>query len=184
MHQVRARSGRDARFACAGGSPGIPALEPVWRRVVQDSARSSGKNSGRGGLVGVAVGVTVGVRVGLGVAVGGLVGDGSGVWVGVGSAQGPATVTVIGCMAAMWVPRGKHKGLVLGLMSALAGLGALLVVAGIAAVVSSQPYHVWYPLVLCGAILGLVCGINLPIIAMRYRQAEMRRMDAESLRRS
>ncbi len=91
---------------------------------------------------------------------------------------------VIGCMAAMWVPKGMHRGLVLGLMGSLAAGGVAMLLIGIAAVVASQPYHVWYPLVLCGAILGLVCGINLPIVAMRYRQAEARRMDAEALRRS
>ena len=90
----------------------------------------------------------------------------------------------IGCMAAIWVPKGKHKGVVLGLMGSLAAAGLLLVLIGVAALASSQPYHVWYPMLLCGAILGLVCGINLPIVAMRYRQAEMRRMDAEALRRS
>ena len=90
----------------------------------------------------------------------------------------------IGCMAAMWVPKGRHKGVVLGLMGSLVALGAALALVGIAALVSSQPYHVWYPMLLCGAILTLVCGINFPIIAIRYRQAEMRRLDAESLRRS
>ena len=87
-------------------------------------------------------------------------------------------------MAAMWVPRGRNKGLVIGLLGSLAAGGLLLLVVGIVALAASQPYHVWYPLVLCGAILGLVCGINLPIVAMKYRQAEARRLDAEVLRRS
>ena len=90
----------------------------------------------------------------------------------------------IGCMAAMWVPKGQHKSIVLGLLGALAAGGAALFVTGIVAVAVSQPYHVWYPMLLCGAILGLVCGINLPIVALRYRHAEMRRMDAGALRRS
>ena len=60
----------------------------------------------------------------------------------------------------------------------------LALLIGIIAVFSRQPYHVWYPMVLSGAILGTVCGINLPIVAMRYKQAEARRIDAEALRRS
>ena len=35
-----------------------------------------------------------------------------------------------------------------------------------------------------GFIIEFVFGINLPIMAMRYRQAEARRLDAEALRRS
>jgi hypothetical protein len=47
-----------------------------------------------------------------------------------------------------------------------------------------QPYHVWYPLALAGFILTFVCGGLLPVLLLRYRQAEARRMQAQDLRRS
>lgn len=63
-------------------------------------------------------------------------------------------------------------------------IGVMSLAAGIVALVVRQPYHVWYPLVLGGVILSVVPGCLLPVIRMRYRQAEARRMQAEELRRA
>jgi hypothetical protein len=48
--------------------------------------------------------------------------------------------------------------------------------------INDQPYHVWYPLVLIGGILTLVMGPLLPVVRLRYRQAEQRKLDAAGLR--
>ena len=47
-------------------------------------------------------------------------------------------------------------------------LGILLTIAGVVAVVSKQPYAVWYALLLPGVILTLVFSLNLTLIKRRY----------------
>lgn len=106
-------------------------------------------------------------------------------WIGgIGGSAVGVVGAVVGGLSGYLVPRGKCKGLVLGLMVAgvCAGLAAL--VTGIVAVSIDQPYHVWYPLALLGTIPTLVLGPMVPVVMMRYRQAEARRLEAEELRRS
>jgi hypothetical protein len=91
-----------------------------------------------------------------------------------------ATLGVVGGKLA---PRGKGKGFVLGTMTAIVILGTGALIAGIVALIQKQPYHVWYPLALEGGISVFVFGFLMPVMRMRYRQAEQRRIDAESLRR-
>ena len=100
-----------------------------------------------------------------------------------GSALGVIGGTV-GAAAGLLAPRGRYRGLVMGAMVALVTVGIVILAAGIVAVIGHQPYHVWYPPVLCGGILTLVIGPLTPVVNMRYRQAEARRMDAAGLRRS
>lgn len=102
---------------------------------------------------------------------------------GVGGGLVGVLAGMVGAMAGVFASRGRFKSLILGSMVALVAAGALALTAGIVAVIGGQPYHVWYPLVLCGAILGIVCGSLLPVVSMRYRQAEQRRLSAADLRR-
>ena len=90
----------------------------------------------------------------------------------------------IGAAAGVLAPRGKGRGLVLGAMAAVFVAGNVVLAMGVIAMMRGQPYHVWYPLTLCGGIVSLVIGPLLPVVNMRYRQAEARRMEAEGLRRS
>lgn len=89
-----------------------------------------------------------------------------------------------GVAAGLLVNRGKGKPIVLGLMSLMLIVGLASAIAGITAVLSGQPYHVCYPLLLIGGIGTLVAGINAPVILIRYRQAEARKLEAQQLRRS
>jgi len=73
---------------------------------------------------------------------------------------------------------------VLGLAGLLVAIGLVCLTAGIVALVLRQPYHVWYPLLLGGFILSFCCGGLTPVLMLRYRQAEARRMQAQDLRRS
>jgi hypothetical protein len=50
-------------------------------------------------------------------------------------------------------------------------------------VLSGQPYGVWYALLLPGVLLAVLMGTMTPIIKLRYRQAEHRRLTAEEFRR-
>jgi hypothetical protein len=59
----------------------------------------------------------------------------------------------------------------------------MLAVGGYA-LLSGQPYGIWYPMLLCGAIFTVVMGSLFPVVRHRYQEAEMRRITAESIRAS
>jgi hypothetical protein len=87
--------------------------------------------------------------------------------------------SVIGCFGALLgllASIGKARTFVLATMKIFIALGILLTIAGFVAVVSSQPYAVWYALLLPGVILTLVFSLTLPSIQRRYDELEIRRM--------
>ncbi len=104
--------------------------------------------------------------------VGGLIGGGIGI---LGAVYG----TVVGVFA----PRGKGRPFVFAVHWAALAVGGVLVVAGVTAVITGQPYGVWYALLLPGLLLTVLMGTATPMIRLRYRQAEHRRLEAEELRR-
>lgn len=89
--------------------------------------------------------------------------------------------SVLGILGAVigWLGSAGHaKGFVLGTLKGIAwtGLGAFLV--GAFAALSGQSYAVYYPLLLLGAVGGLL-GFTLPSsLRKRYEQLELRRMHA------
>jgi hypothetical protein len=80
--------------------------------------------------------------------------------------------------------KGRARPLVVGGFVGAIALCALSLGAGLVALALGQPYHVWYPLVLPGAIGTLVFGMLLPQLLRAYARAEQRRVEAESLRRT
>lgn len=87
--------------------------------------------------------------------------------------------SMIGCFGALLgllASKGRARNFVLTTMKIFMVLGILLTIAGFVAVVSKQPYAVWYPLLLPGVILTLVFSLNLPAIQRRYDELEIRRM--------
>lgn len=106
------------------------------------------------------------------------------VWIGALGGGGLGTLGgCFGALVGVLAPRGVARGFMLTVHAAFIVVGAVALVSGIVAVSTGQPYHVWYPLVLIGAILTVVMGSLFPVIRMRYRQAEHRRLDAEEFRR-
>ncbi len=88
-----------------------------------------------------------------------------------------------GAVVGICVPRGKAKGLVYGLHWFSLLLGLAVLAAGVTALIGGQPHRVWYPLLFSGAIVtGLIIGFT-PMIKLRYRQAEHRKLNAEEFRR-
>jgi hypothetical protein len=86
---------------------------------------------------------------------------------------------LIGCfggLIGLLAGKGKARNFVLTTMKIFIALGILLTIAGFVAVVSSQPYAVWYALLLPGVILTLVFSLTLPSIQKRYDELEIRRM--------
>lgn len=103
-------------------------------------------------------------------------------------AYGGAGVGVIGgslgAVAGALAPKGKGRNFVIRGMMTMAGLGFIALVVGVIALTGSQPYHVWYPMVLLGSMLAGLFGGLTPVICKRYNEAEARRLDADALRRS
>lgn len=95
-----------------------------------------------------------------------------------------ATAGILGAASGTLAPRGIGRGPVVTLHSLYVLTGLVSLAAGIVAVVSGQPYRVYYPLLLIGFILSVVMTPLLPILLIRYRQAEHRRLEAEEIRRS
>jgi Ca2+/Na+ antiporter len=89
----------------------------------------------------------------------------------------------VGSLVGILAPRGVGRSFVLGgiflmiltcVLSLITGLFALLL--------AGQPWHVWYPLVLLGAIGIVVFGCLFPVVTRLYRHAEQRQLEASALR--
>lgn len=107
-----------------------------------------------------------------------------GTWIGAFGGAGLGVIGgTLGAVGGALAPKGKARGAVLGTHTALLIVSAATLLTGIAALLMSQPYHVWYPLLLIGGIGTFVLGPLLPVVRNRYREAEQRRLEAEELRR-
>jgi hypothetical protein len=105
--------------------------------------------------------------------VGGLLGAGLGTIAG-----------LYGALAGTLCSRGAARTLVIATHVTILLGGAVVLVAGVIAIILGQPYHVFFPLLLPGVVICAVMGPLLPVINTRYRQAEQRRIEAEEIRRS
>ncbi|KAA0214039.1 MAG: hypothetical protein DYG94_02775 [Leptolyngbya sp. PLA3] len=104
--------------------------------------------------------------------VGGLLGA------GVGTVFGALGGGVGGPLAAM----GKAKAVVLGLFYFGVAVGVGLTITGLATLAMGQPWWVWVSFVGPGVLTAGLMGGLLPVVRMRYRQAEQRKLDAQSFR--
>ena len=105
----------------------------------------------------------------------------------IGGYGGAAIGVLGGCLGAaagFLAPRGKARTFVFAAFALMIAIGAACLVVGLFALSSGQPRHVWYPLVLIGGIVSIVVPIQIPALRARYRQAELRRLEAEELRRA
>jgi ABC-type transport system involved in cytochrome c biogenesis permease subunit len=89
----------------------------------------------------------------------------------------------LGTAAGILVPRGKGRPWLMAgcVLMSVVGLAALAF--GLAALVSGQPYGIWYPPLLAG-VLGFLFFLGVPLLRARYAEAERRRLEAEALRRT
>jgi len=99
-------------------------------------------------------------------------------------AAGAIAGSVIGCLGALiglLTSLGRARGFVIATAKALIVFGAAAVVAGLVAVALSQPYSVFYPLLLVGVIACTVPLGLLPTIRRRYEEIEFRAMRAHDV---
>jgi hypothetical protein len=99
----------------------------------------------------------------------------TGGWVG---GIGGSLIGVTGAVLGVLVARGRGRRAVLATMVALIAAGAGLLVAGAVALALSQPYAVYYPLLLGGIIILAVFGSGFRRVRRAYEEAELRRMRA------
>ncbi len=89
--------------------------------------------------------------------------------------------TLLGCMGGMiglLTSRGQARSVTFAMLRAMQIIGVVGLVAGVVAVIMSQPYAVWYPMILVGIICP-VLGTGLTrTIRKRYDEVELRKMAA------
>lgn len=86
---------------------------------------------------------------------------------------------IFGALIGWLVPRGKGRGFVVTTMVVIVAVSAVALVAGIVAFFSEQHFWVYYPLLLTGFIGTVVMGSLIPMVIGRYREVEMRKMEAQ-----
>jgi len=103
---------------------------------------------------------------------------GAGVWIGIGLGGMGVLLGAMGALAGLLAPRGRCRGLVMGIMKAMLVIGVAALVIGIVALVKAQPYWVYYPLLLGGGVAAAISLIVTPALRWQYQQHELRKMQA------
>lgn len=86
-----------------------------------------------------------------------------------------------GPLVGVCAPRGACKKLVMGFMYGMLAFSGALLSAGVIAWSKGQPYGVWYGIGFPG-VLGLIIFRSLlPVVRRRYREAELRKLNARDL---
>jgi hypothetical protein len=88
-----------------------------------------------------------------------------------------------GAMAGLLAPYGKGRTFVIGFGWLILVVGIAALIFGVVALMAGQPWAIWYGPVLVGVITVPLIGSLLPMLRMRYRQADERKMQAEDFRR-
>jgi hypothetical protein len=96
---------------------------------------------------------------------------------------GGSVIGLLGALLGSLTARRRARRFVLGLMLALAVVGAGLIVVGGIALAFRQPYAVWFPLLLGGTILAVVIGNGRRTARRAFEDAELRKMRALDLSR-
>ncbi|GMR24250.1 MAG: hypothetical protein BMS9Abin37_2770 [Acidobacteriota bacterium] len=97
-----------------------------------------------------------------------------GLWGGIVGATFGIAAGLLGWLGSM----GKAKRFVLAGFRMMMAAGGVSLVLGVIALAQGLPYHVYYPLLLIGAIALLVPASTLARLTKRYEELELRRMSA------
>jgi hypothetical protein len=96
-------------------------------------------------------------------------------------AIGGAVIGSLGALLGVFTSLGRARRFVVATATALALFGVLAFIAGIVALTESQPYAVYYPLLLGGFLSAIVPLGLMPAIRKRYEEIELRAMRAQDL---
>jgi hypothetical protein len=100
---------------------------------------------------------------------------------GLGGGIGGSAIGVMGALLGVLVARGKARRFVLGSMLTLMTVGGAALVAGVVALLRSQPFGVAYPLLLGGALLIGIFGPGYRAARRAFADNELRRIRALDL---
>ncbi len=89
-----------------------------------------------------------------------------------------STVGILGGIIGTLAGLAKAPSLVKTLMKIIITSGIVCLIMGLVALYMSQPYGVYYPLLLLGGITTFVLGFNYRNICKRYEFVEIRKMEA------
>jgi MFS family permease len=90
----------------------------------------------------------------------------------IGGASGAILCGVVGVMVGFFAPRGRAHGIVMTLLAMIIVAGLVMVAFGIYARTQGQPYGIWWPPLLLGILLAGVMGALMPLVRLRYREAQ------------
>ena len=95
---------------------------------------------------------------------------------------------IAGCVLGLWGAlvgtlgaRGKARRFVIGSTWTIVVACSIVLAAGAAALIARQPYEIWFPLALIGALGTTIPAAHLMQMSRAYREAERRRMSAQDL---
>jgi hypothetical protein len=91
---------------------------------------------------------------------------------------GGAILGILGGTFGWLAGRGRARGLVMAGMRGLIATGSICLVAGGAAYVQSQPYAVWYPLLLTGILSLAILPFGLRQMHRQYEARELQKIRA------
>jgi len=87
---------------------------------------------------------------------------------------------IIGCLSGLCIRKG-WKGLIYGMFGVCIAVSIALLMTGVVALLSKQPYHVWYVFGLPGLIGTAVFGGLFPVLRKRLTENELRQMQAKDI---
>jgi len=88
---------------------------------------------------------------------------------------------LIGCLGGIGgtlAARGRGRWFVHTVLIFMVVTGAALLVVGLVAVGTQQPYHVYYPFLLGGFLFFVLGMVFIPVMRKRYAESELRKMQA------
>ena len=88
---------------------------------------------------------------------------------------------IYGALAGILAPQGKAKTLVVLLGWIFFATAILFLATSVAAYFAGQPYGIWYGFGLPGLLGAILFPSLLPVVFLRYRQAEQRKLEASDL---
>jgi Ca2+/Na+ antiporter len=86
-----------------------------------------------------------------------------------------------GAFAGIYARKGKYKKLILSYAIILIGMSFISLCTGIVALLSKQPFYVWYPMVLVGFTITVTLTPSFFLANRIYINAELKRMSLDDI---